>query len=51
MITINGNFDAISYQKIDLVWINDLLKNLTNCNQHLLLLVSFLAGVLASTSN
>lgn len=29
MISINGNVDTFSYPKIDFVWINDLLKDLT----------------------
>ncbi len=37
MITTNGNFDVASHQKIDLVWINDLLKDLTNCNLYITL--------------
>jgi hypothetical protein len=37
MITINGNFDVASHQKIDLVWINDLLKDLTSCNLYITL--------------
>jgi hypothetical protein len=37
MITINGNFDVASHQKIDLVWINDLLKDLTNCSLYITL--------------
>jgi hypothetical protein len=37
MITINGNFDVASHQKIDLVWINYLLKDLTSCNLYITL--------------
>ncbi|WP_353481233.1 hypothetical protein [Haliscomenobacter sp.] len=37
MILVNGNVDEKSYQKIDLVWINDLLKDLTSCNLYITL--------------
>lgn len=37
MTTINGNFDLTSHPKIDLVWINDLLKDLTRCNLYVTL--------------
>jgi hypothetical protein len=37
MITINGNFDVASHSKINLVWINDLLKDLTSCNLYVTL--------------
>lgn len=30
MISINGNVDTFSYPKIDFVWINDLLNDLTD---------------------
>lgn len=30
MISINGNVDTLSYPKVDFVWINDLLKDLTS---------------------
>jgi len=37
MITFNGNFDVASHLRIDLVWINDLLKDLTSCNLYVTL--------------
>ncbi len=37
MITINGNFDVASHPKINLVWINALLKDLTSCNLYITL--------------
>jgi hypothetical protein len=37
MITINGNFDVASHSKINLASINELLKDLTNCNLYITL--------------
>ncbi|WP_421799994.1 hypothetical protein [Haliscomenobacter sp.] len=37
MISINGNVDMLSYPKIDFVWINDLLKDLTDSKLYITL--------------
>lgn len=37
MISINGNVDTLSYPKIDFVWINDLLKDLTSSDLYITL--------------
>jgi hypothetical protein len=37
MITVNGNFDVASYAKVDLVWVNDLLKDLTDSKLYITL--------------
>lgn len=37
MISINGNVDTLSYPKIDFVWINDLLKDLTDSELYITL--------------
>lgn len=37
MISINGNVDTFSYPKIDFVWINDLLKDLTDSKLYITL--------------
>lgn len=37
MISINGNVDTLSYPKIDFVWINDLLKDLTSSELYITL--------------
>lgn len=37
MISINGNVDTLSYPKIDFVWINDLLKDLTDSKLYITL--------------
>lgn len=37
MISINGNVDTFSYPKVDFVWINDLLKDLTDSKLYITL--------------
>jgi len=37
MISINGNVDTLSYPKVDFVWINDLLKDLTDSKLYITL--------------
>lgn len=37
MVSINGNVDTLSYPKIDFVWINDLLKDLTDSKLYITL--------------
>ncbi len=37
MISINGNVDTLSYPKIDFVWLNDLLKDLTSSKLYITL--------------
>jgi hypothetical protein len=37
MITVNGNFDVASHSKINLASINELLKDLSNCNLYITL--------------